>query len=64
MRNDVALIKLCHPVTLGGAVQAACLPDPRADKVANGEELTVVGWGAEYFGGSPVNRLREVREID
>ncbi len=62
MRNDVALLKLCSPVQLGNMVQTACLPPPNEDGVFPGEQLTVLGWGAEYFGGPPVGSLKEVRD--
>ncbi len=61
VRNDIALLKLCSPVQLSQTVQPVCLPQPESDPVFNGEKLTVLGWGAEYWGGSPITTLREVR---
>jgi len=49
-KNDIAIIKLAKPIKFGKIVQPACLP--KADeKVPEGTEALVAGWGHTSQGG-------------
>lgn len=42
--NDIALLKLSSPVTLGGAVNTACIPQT-TDEFTDGDDCWITGWG-------------------
>ncbi|XP_011341020.1 trypsin-1 isoform X2 [Ooceraea biroi] len=56
--NDIALIKLAHPIKFQGSMRPACLPD--RVKTFAGEKGIVTGWGAVKEGGSVSPSLLEV----
>ncbi|KAK7095772.1 trypsin-like [Littorina saxatilis] len=57
--NDIALIKLSHPVDLTGQfARTACLPE--ASETFEGLVCTVTGWGSIHSDGDTVMHMREV----
>ena len=59
MDNDIAIIKLATPLTLGGDVQALCLPSTNFNP-ADGANCFVSGWGSLASDGSYPTRLQYV----
>jgi secreted trypsin-like serine protease len=57
LANDIAIIRLCQPVTLNDYVNVACLPGPDPQE---SESVTVIGWGSIYSGSPLPNALRQV----
>ncbi|XP_042224071.1 trypsin alpha-3-like [Homarus americanus] len=57
--NDIALLKLSSPVTVGDIVLPVCLP-PLSPTYA-GKTATVTGWGTTSSGGTSADTLREVK---
>ena len=49
MDNDITILKLKSPLTLGGSIQAACLPSESFNPAA-GSGCFVSGWGALQSG--------------
>lgn len=60
VKNDIAILKLCQPVTFGEFIQPVCLPKKQLRPQDFSSELTVVGWGSERDSGPTVAALREV----
>jgi hypothetical protein len=59
--NDVALIRLAHPVTLGGLVKTIPMAGAEDSALfAPGVMATVSGWGTTSEGGVSSNALRKV----
>lgn len=60
--NDIALIKLSHPATIGSAVQLACLTDQAFTANLDSNSLCYAGgWGALKEGGWTPDILQEVQ---
>ena len=59
MDNDIAIIKLATPLTLGGDVQALCLPSTNFNPNV-GANCFVSGWGSLASEGSYPTRLQYV----
>ncbi|CAG7723777.1 unnamed protein product [Allacma fusca] len=57
--NDIALMKLEHPLYLSKYVAPACLPDPTQDPVYE-QKCTVIGWGDLTEDGTAPDHLQEV----
>ncbi|XP_067940309.1 chymotrypsinogen A-like [Watersipora subatra] len=57
--NDIALLRLAQPVTLGNAVQTACLPKA-SDEFTSSDTCWVTGWG-DSKGTANENILQEIR---
>merc|ERR1712165_487004 len=58
--NDFGIITLEVPIELGDKAAAACLPEP-TDTIADGQVLTVSGWGTTSSGGSSSDVLLAVQ---
>eukprot|EP00093_Oithona_nana_P010769 10769.XXX_327349_328479_1 [CDS] Oithona nana genome sequencing. len=58
MDNDIAIVKLATPLTLGGDVQAICLPNYTPE--TSGKTCVVSGWGTLASGGSTPSTLQWV----
>ncbi|XP_039608636.1 granzyme A-like [Polypterus senegalus] len=56
--NDIMLLKLNASATLNKYVSLLPLPKHGED-VEAGTHCNVAGWGATYFGGYPVDKMRE-----
>ncbi|XP_075895143.1 elastase 3 like [Nelusetta ayraudi] len=56
--NDIALIKLSEPVTLGDHVQPACIP-PADTLLSNLYPCYITGWGRLYTGGPIADNLQQ-----
>ena len=54
--NDIAILKLETPLTLGGNIQAACLPSATFNP-ATGATCHVSGWGTMKFGASSLPEM-------
>ncbi|KAG5837597.1 hypothetical protein ANANG_G00241010 [Anguilla anguilla] len=63
--NDIALMELASPVTLGQSIKPVCLPSDTHDFPA-GKNVWITGWGATREGGygAPVLQKAEVRIIN
>ena len=57
--NDIAIVKLATPLTLGGDVQALCLPSTNFDP-NDGANCFVSGWGSLASGGTYPDQLQYV----
>ncbi|XP_035238445.1 elastase 2 like [Anguilla anguilla] len=58
IRNDIALIKLETPVTVGDAIMPACLPEA-GFILPHNEACYVTGWGRLYTGGPIADILQQ-----
>lgn len=58
LANDLAIVRLTKPIEFNRYAQPACLPGP--DPPTN-SDVVLIGWGAEEFGGSPNNALKQAR---
>jgi len=56
--NDIAILTLESPATIGAKISPICLPTVDYDYLA--QTVTVAGWGALSEGGSQPHKLREV----
>ncbi|XP_037067967.1 clotting factor B-like [Pollicipes pollicipes] len=57
--DDLAVLELASPVTLGPRVRPVCLPDPKVRLV--GRDAQVAGWGRLAFAGDTAVVLQEAR---
>jgi secreted trypsin-like serine protease len=57
IRNDIAILRLSHPVTFNTYVSPICLPGPDPQE---SQPVTTIGWGTIYQDGPSSNVLREV----
>ena len=57
--NDIALIKLKTPIEYGHSIQPICLPE-NLEQVRPGQQITVVGWGRDSWGGQSSEVLLSV----
>jgi secreted trypsin-like serine protease len=55
--NDIAILRLCQPVTLNDYVNLACLPGPDPQE---SQPVTAIGWGSTYKGSPLPSALRQV----
>ncbi|XP_048480478.1 trypsin CFT-1-like, partial [Plutella xylostella] len=60
VENDVAILKLARPAIFGDVVRAASIP-ARVYPIADGTELTAIGWGILNSGGTGPEILQEVQ---
>ncbi|MBA3518787.1 MAG: serine protease [Rhizobiales bacterium] len=62
--NDVALVELLSPLSIGGTIQSIALLDANSENTVlipdDEKKLWVTGWGATEAGGAVVKDLREV----
>ncbi|CAG9129018.1 unnamed protein product [Plutella xylostella] len=60
VENDVAILKLARPAIFSDVVRAASIP-ARVYPIADGTELTAIGWGILISGGTKPEILQEVQ---
>ena len=63
INNDICLLELATPATMGPHVAAISLPSPNED-YSEGTMCTVTGWGTTSEGGNLANILQKVRETN